>query len=52
MLNRRLADQQMRLALVIDDGKLAGDIGPSLPTDALVALWHAISIGFAMSRIH
>lgn len=48
MLNRRLAEQEMRLAAVIDTGKAAGEIDAALPTEAVVALCHAIAIGFAM----
>ena len=48
MLTRRIAEQEARLAEVIDGGKSAGLIDPALSTDAVVALCHAISIGFAM----
>lgn len=48
MLHRRIAEQETRFALLIDDGKLAGLIDPTLDTDAIVALCHAISVGFAM----
>lgn len=48
MLNRRLLDQEQRLAAVIESGKSTGQIDPDLPTDAVVALCHAIAIGFAM----
>lgn len=48
MLSRRMAEHEKRLALVIDDGKLAGVIDPALDTGAIVTLCHAISIGFAM----
>lgn len=48
MLSRRMAEQEHRLALVIDDGKSAGTIDPTLSTEAIVTLCHAISIGFAM----
>lgn len=48
MLGRRMAEQEKRLALVVDDGKLAGVIDPALDTGAIVTLCHAISIGFAM----
>jgi len=48
MLSRRLAEQEQKLAEVIDGGKAAGLIDPSLSTDAIVTLCHAIGIGFAM----
>ena len=48
MLSRRMAEQNQRLAEVIDGGKAAGLIDSALSTDAIVTLCHAISIGFAM----
>lgn len=48
MLTRRLREQEQRLAQVIDAGKAAGEIDPALPTGAIVALCHAIAVGFAM----
>jgi len=48
MLTRRIAEQETRLAHLIDVGKSAGMVDPALSTDAIVALCHAISIGFAM----
>ncbi len=48
MLTRRIAEQEARLAYLIDAGKESGLIDPALPTEAIVALCHAISIGFAM----
>lgn len=48
MLNHRLLEQEQRLAVVIESGKATGQIDPDLPTDAVVALCHAIAIGFAM----
>jgi hypothetical protein len=50
MLQRRLRDQESHLALVIEEGKVAGVIDPDLATDAVVALCHAISLGFTMFR--
>jgi AcrR family transcriptional regulator len=50
MLQRRLRDQEGHLALVIAEGKVAGVIDPALSTDAVVALCHAISLGFTMFR--
>ncbi|MDW3217674.1 MAG: TetR/AcrR family transcriptional regulator [Acidimicrobiales bacterium] len=48
MLSRRLLDQEQRLAELFEAGKRTGEIDPALPTDAMVALCHAIAIGFAM----
>ena len=48
MLTRRIAEQEARLAGLIDDGKAAGLLDPALSTEAVVALCHAISLGFAM----
>ena len=48
MLTRRIAEQEARLAELIDHGKANGLLDPALPTDAIVALCHAISLGFAM----
>ena len=48
MLTRRIAEQEARLAELIDNGKANGLLDPALPTDAIVALCHAISLGFAM----
>ena len=48
MLTRRIAEQETRLAGLIDNGKSAGMLDPALPTEAIVALCHAISLGFAM----
>lgn len=48
MLMRRLAEQEERVALVIEAGKDAGQIDPGLSTEAVVALCHAIAVGFAM----
>ncbi|MEZ5243455.1 MAG: TetR/AcrR family transcriptional regulator [Acidimicrobiales bacterium] len=48
MLTRRIAEQEARLASLIDSGKATGLLDPALPTDAIVALCHAISLGFAM----
>ena len=48
MLTRRIGEQEARLAKLIDDGKAAGILDPALPTEAIVALCHAISLGFAM----
>ncbi|GJM37796.1 MAG: hypothetical protein DHS20C19_11630 [Acidimicrobiales bacterium] len=48
MLSRRLLEQEQRLAEVFEAGKRTGEIDPDLPTDAIVALCHAIAIGFAM----
>lgn len=48
MLTRRIAEQELRLAELIDNGKAAGMLDPELPTEAIVALCHAISLGFAM----
>lgn len=48
MLTRRIGEQEARLAGLIDDGKAAGLVDPALSTEAIVALCHAISLGFAM----
>ncbi len=48
MLNVRFAEQEERLAVMVDQGKASGVIDPALPTDALVALCHAISLGFVV----
>lgn len=48
MLTRRIAEQETRLAALIDDGKAAGILDPTLSTEAIVTLCHAISLGFAM----
>jgi AcrR family transcriptional regulator len=48
MLTRRIAEQETRLASLIDNGKATGLLDPALPTEAIVALCHAISLGFAM----
>jgi AcrR family transcriptional regulator len=48
MLTRRIAEQELRLAELIDNGKAVGMLDPALPTEAIVALCHAISLGFAM----
>ncbi|MEQ8840897.1 MAG: TetR/AcrR family transcriptional regulator [Acidimicrobiales bacterium] len=48
MLTRRMAEQETKLARLIDDGKTDGLLDPTLPTEAIVALCHAISLGFAM----
>lgn len=48
MLTRRMGEQEARLAQLIDDGKRAGIVDPALSTEAIVALCHAISLGFAM----
>jgi len=50
MLRRRLADQESRLADVLDEGKAAGIIDPELSTEAIVALCHAIGLGFTLFR--
>lgn len=50
MLQRRLSDQEGHLAIVVAEGKVAGVIDPALSTDAVVALCHAISLGFTMFR--
>ena len=50
MLQRRLIDQEGRLALVIEEGKVAGVIDPTLSTDAVVVLCHAIALGFTLFR--
>jgi hypothetical protein len=43
-----MGEQEARLAQLIDDGKRAGIVDPALSTEAIVALCHAISLGFAM----
>lgn len=48
LLHRRVAEQEARLASVIDRGKEEGLLDPALPTNAIVTLCHAITIGFAM----
>ena len=48
MLNIRFAEQEERLAVMVDQGKATGVIDPALPTDAVVALCHAISLGFVV----
>jgi len=48
MLNVRFAEQEVRLAVMVDQGKASGVIDPALSTDALVALCHAISLGFVI----
>lgn len=48
MLTRRMGEQEARLAQLIDDGKHAGIVDPALSTEAIVALCHSISLGFAM----
>lgn len=48
MLTRRMGEQESRLAQLIDNGKHVGIIDPALSTEAIVALCHAISLGFAM----
>lgn len=48
MLTRRMAEQEARLARLIENGKDRGILDPALPTEAIVALCHALSLGFAM----
>lgn len=48
LLHRRVAEQELRFARVIDEGKEQGLLDPDLPTNAIVTLCHAITIGFAM----
>ncbi len=48
MLRRMFAEQEGRLAEIIDEGKANGLIDVSLETESIVALCHAISVGFVM----
>lgn len=50
MLRRRLSDQEGRLALVIEEGKVAGVIDPVLSTESIVALCLSMGLGFTMFR--
>ena len=48
MLGRMFSEQEGRLGQIIDNGKANGLIDVSLETESIVALCHAISLGFVM----
>ena len=50
MMARRLEDQEGRLAKIVREGKADGLVDPDLSVDAVVALCHAIGLGFSLLR--
>lgn len=48
ILHARMADEESHLATLIDNGKAAGIVDPSLSTRAILALCQAISFGFVV----
>ncbi len=50
MLGRRLEDQGMRFAKIIEEGKSEGQFDASIDTEAVVAFAQAISLGFTIFR--
>ena len=44
----RLADEEGRVAQLLERGKADGLVDPTLSTDAIVTLCHAISFGFVV----
>lgn len=50
MLARRIEDQDLRLAKVVEEGKADGTLDPSLDTEAVVAFSHALGFGFQVYR--
>lgn len=51
MLQRRIEDQDARLAKLVEEGKADGTIDPALATDALVLFSHAVGLGLLLYRI-
>jgi len=47
-LHARMADEESHLAILIDNGKEAGIVDPSLSTRAILTLCQAISFGFVV----
>ena len=50
MLGRRLEDQGMRLAKIIEEAKSDGQFDDSIDTKAIVTLALAINLGFTIFR--
>ncbi|RMH78855.1 MAG: TetR/AcrR family transcriptional regulator, partial [Actinomyces sp.] len=50
LMRRRLAQQEARLAAVVEAGHADGLIDPALSTEAIVTLCHAIGLGFVLLR--
>lgn len=50
MLERRLADERMRLAKVIDQARAEGTFDPVLDVDAVVTFIQSIGLGFVFYR--
>jgi TetR/AcrR family transcriptional repressor of uid operon len=50
MLARRIEDQDLRLAKVVEEGKADGTLDPSLDTEAVVVFSHALGFGFHIYR--
>lgn len=48
ILHARMADEESHLAALIDNGKAAGIVDPSLSTRAILTLCQAISFGFVV----
>jgi hypothetical protein len=51
MLHRRIEDQDLRLAKLVEEGKADGSIDPGLATDAVVQFSHAVGLGFLLYRM-
>lgn len=50
LMRRRLAQQEARLAAVVESGHAEGLVDPALSTEAIVTLCHAIGLGFILLR--
>ncbi len=51
VFNQRMAEQEVHLRQLVENGKLSGVVDPELATAAIVTLCHAVSFGFMVMAV-